>query len=989
MSGAYGSPYRVPCGAVSWPAQEWFLGGFWQHKKDSESSIGKLANSTTVPDWECDPLTGSPYSRNVEPYPRRFTDSGLCPPDACTGAVCTVPCAPWSQLNAPASGSYDHNSYTADAAHPIDFSKCRKIGFKNVQAARVWHGCFGWTDGACPIPQTGCGCESVTLERATYPQTKYLTKDAQCTLNCDYTYRYAGQLLGCQYEMTGSVDGHYHRGYSVASNTGLITEGTCEDSYVATYHNACVPPDTFSGVWAPQGSILTWSDTALKDATKITASCGRISVPADTHFDGLDGMTAAEVEAYYAGLSSSSSGSDTHWSWVKNTTISAVASVTNTLISIVISERIVEVWTDLDPPNEVLTIDMTNTVTIAVTLGGANDFADVQTDCLTLLDQWNLTDDIKYPWRIDDYCSIAPLVTRREVRGPVSPDIWAECGYVDPNSTDTSLLDPYDGSIKGAPLGQGFGHHFDFGHITWKQCVDGSSQYVPYRATQGAWAGGHDPLDGTGEATDTGIPIGATQWTDNYYASLDWLPAPGLMPAGAWVYNHAGAVVAQKWAETRVPRPSMNFARPCGPDRDRLDETTVRCIHGVVGSTVEIESATAIVTGDTVYLCSASPLADGFYTVSKTDDTHYVCTAKANWPGTSTEIENCGSGIMGKVRYPTAPGLCGRVQITSCVQDGANVIVTLSTPAPQLRVGDLVDFTSVPGLGSSVAITVATSSTVFKVVGTLTTSPTLLGYLACHGAASYEWDDTLWKGDYLWATWSHNYRDYQERDRVIQVAIDCAGCPDVPTPGAAIRTAQVDYLPRSVDGLTYGQGCAPWTVCRPFVLCFSSSASDDFGEYGDTIALGSTTGDDEYGDLWQGAFIQHVGDPFWQEPHAPCEGDPPSPRVAWSMDSGDCTGDYPQIPWVEARDGSPTGAPAFPTGISFHVLTLAEIQSGTPPDGIVLAPPAGVGYVAGSSPYQPRKTSTPWGIYLAEEVCVCSAGTFATTYEQNGVSCPT
>ena len=91
----------------------------------------------------------------------------------------------------------------------------------------------------------------------------------------------------------------------------------------------------------------------------------------------------------------------------------------------------------------------------------------------------------------------------------------------------------------------------------------------------------------TADATDGVVPPTATQWTQNYGAA----PTPGYLPHGAWmVYGpqtgvdtlgnpifDMGCMVAQKWAEIKVVRPSVNFARPCGQDRLAIDSSASRC----------------------------------------------------------------------------------------------------------------------------------------------------------------------------------------------------------------------------------------------------------------------------------------------------------------------------------------------------------------------------------------------------------------------------
>ena len=163
-------------------------------------------------------------------------------------------------------------------------------------------------------------------------------------------------------------------------------------------------------------------------------------------------------------------------------------------------------------------------------------------------------------------------------------------------------------------------------------------------------------------------------------------------------------------------------------------------MRSVAGSTVEIDAATGIASGDVVYVCGTT-LADGFYTATLVDATHYSLVAKTDWTGTFAELGNCGTGIIGKIRYPNAPAICGRIKVLSAVQSGGSVNIVLAADATTLFVGDYVDFTGVGFLGSSVAITAKTDDTHFTVSGTVG-SYAGGGYISSSGAPDYYWNDS-------------------------------------------------------------------------------------------------------------------------------------------------------------------------------------------------------------------------------------------------------
>jgi hypothetical protein len=104
---------------------------------------------------------------------------------------------------------------------------------------------------------------------------------------------------------------------------------------------------------------------------------------------------------------------------------------------------------------------------------------------------------------------------------------------------------------------------------------------------------------------------------------------------------------------------------------------------------------------------------------------------------------------------------------------------------------------------------------------------------------------------------------------------------------------------------------------------------------------------------------------------------------------------YPFRPYVEARMTVPAAwvvsdtAPALPPGIHINILTLADLAATTEPDGVVMAPPAGLAYTCGAPDY-PDLKMMPWTLWAKQVECVCAGGTFAKDYADNGaaVSCP-
>jgi len=202
-------------------------------------------------------------------------------------------------------------------------------------------------------------------------------------------------------------------------------------------------------------------------------------------------------------------------------------------------------------------------------LGGDYTSAQAQDDALAMLNHWDMTDDLVYPWRTDGNCSVAPLVIVKEANNqPVS-------GYCDtePNAASLAI---YDGSIYGVPLPvKGV---YDKGWFDWREdkqifTDDGSGDYrLCYR--YGSYAPSYLPsmathwTDGADDTSDRG-----GQWQPfsrfKYNSTLPVLP-PFVNNSGAWISNDTEWVWASKWAEIKEMIPSQNYWGECGAMRDMV-----------------------------------------------------------------------------------------------------------------------------------------------------------------------------------------------------------------------------------------------------------------------------------------------------------------------------------------------------------------------------------------------------------------------------------
>jgi len=1009
MTNIFGAPYRPPAGG--WPSvRKWFFGTAFQHKRTSESAIPSFLNVTTVADYHI------PSTHPLLPYPRlddrsAWPDPGIagtCPgpgtqPNPSCGQVTpgAAMCGPWftgAIDNRPAyvAGMVDRNTYAASSAGTLDFSRCHKLGFKNVQAWKSWHGRLNYLShdagGRPDRIASGTCLYNIEFVQSAPDATRYRTEGLSCVYDNRFYYRRA-IVEEHAATATRSVTVNRYSGILTGSAAVTVTIGT-DDGNAAANRDSHIGISAQSAIDWWNGMLLKWTIngwtitvTLASGVYTATGKTGAITVGTGTFAPGTGALSRTEYDSTGA-----------------NVTYTESASFTATGFT--------HTWHTIEQGGE--GEDVTVTVTGALSDGYAG--SDLQDDLCGLLAQWDLTNDVVYPWRQDEQITIAPVVRWNEVPGTVTPMVAAFTGtYVDGNAAR------YDGTLHGAPLSAGRGPHFDWTHETWRACQNDTGT-ARYKYAYGAWSGAAHPamtpgyeLPDTGDATDSVVPQTATQWTQNWNDTGDL--QPGLIPGWAWMRYNAGTGImsAQKWAEIKGLRPSANFARPCEQDRLAIDPVGARCATYTAATPprVTLDSATTIITGDGCVVAGVPSVVSGLYQVTKISSLVYeLTTLAAAIPAWSLLPFNPGSGIMGKVRWATAASIGGRISVAAATQSGASVVMTLAAPALYLYSGDRVDFAGVAGLGANLAATV-TDSTHISVTGTLSGSYSGGGYVAAHGAAAYQWYDDQPKGDFLTIEWQFNQRDFAEQNRINTQATTAAGCPDLPASGTVPRVVQTTHgMPQAVSALYANQQALPFSVCGPQVACISPNGEGFANGY--TMAFPAALApDSRYGSMWQAMIMQEMDDPLWLAPHKPCanngSGSAPTccayveDNIGCPANTDDCDDVcadgpgvryYPHRPLVEAREYVPTvsmvTAPALPSDCTIYILNIGDLASSTPPSGKLLLPPGGLGYApntSGADPYQPIAADTAWGRYLRAMNCVCTGSNFWLAYQNNGVFC--
>jgi hypothetical protein len=995
-AGGFGSPYRAPAGG--WPAKRKFAkGSCFQHRKAAEDGIPEWQNVTVVADFK---LPGDPnYSAGGVPVFPRYDDGagwpdGLaCPDEVCIGSAGYQPCGPWLHDDRATCATPDTTHATVDAncylkGGTLDLSQCRKgPGFKNVQAQKWWHGRFGYrshdfygSQGRAswfPLSDDTCTHEHEP-EQTTAETTKYLKQVV--VLSYDLDEQDNGNGPGTHYiaTITRSMEvGRYTglRNPAGSSDSGSAASILVAMAYLgAEYAGVGMNLDaTFGGkiwekiadYWSTFGADITvdWSRSTDGSGNTVLRGDATHTLHGSAGYAEWCPETGSATAQFYA--------VDDTATWVLSYTETFTCSDTSWTFT-----REGESWGSY---HYVFDISMTGTLSVAYTE------ADLEDDVVELLAEWDLADDVVYPWRHDEWTTIAPLVTRREYPAAVVPGVESDVDWEEPFEG----LPEYDGSVKGAP-GPGTDRHFDYDHETYGSCVDDDEQPVAFRTWWGAWANELPASAGVNfnvaDPTDLAMPPAATQWRQNWQGT--W-PSAGEIPSeGGGFWHKGGLMFAQKWAQIKVPRRSHNFARPCGEDRWALDEPKVRCVSSTSGDPVQVtlESDVVVADGTKCLVCGLGGV-DGVWEVTRISAGVYELTT---FVGAAPAREDCGSGIFGPLRWPTAPAICGRVRVVASSGSGP-VTMTVSEPT-QLVTGDQVVINGGTYTATVVsAVQFSVVSYAGNPVGQWVTSP---------GAAAYQWHDNQGKGDFLYLNWTFNFRDHAERSRVNAEADAYPDCDNIGG-GAEIRTSQTAWgMPQDVSGMGISQEGLAFDVCNPQVMAITPNG--ETWTNGVVKAFPTIKADDRYGARWWGKFYDGMQDPLWQEPHKPCvEG--LETTCAWVIDQGACPADlcvegvgvmyYPHWASIEARSDVPGGAPALPTGTTMHVLTLAELNTGTEPTGLVLPPPTGEGYVppdGGLTAWLPVQVETDWGRWWRQVSCVCGEGQFASDYEAQGIKlrCP-
>jgi hypothetical protein len=648
-------------------------------------------------------------------------------------------------------------------------------------------------------------------------------------------------------------------------------------------------------------------------------------------------------------------------------------------------------------------------------LSDAYSRQDVVDDLANLLNQWELGDDVRYPWRDDSAVTSGPMVSYGE---PDAAQVPVVC--------DSTQSYCYTSNILGAPSQTPVDKWWNPTHVNYEVCYDSYTDYwYKFEETYGDWStSGYVPCatQWTNKLERSFLPQGAFAGANCFYISMNSFGAEGRIEGDTYY--------ACKWAELILPKPSFNFARPCGLDRLQPSGSEY-CIKSYTTESVYVEDGwgetiTDIADNSYILIAGIDETMNGIWKV--TTDGNYTITltqqyASASWipsyPFDDTRYE---SGKVIKLKYPSCSPICGRVDATFTAPTTTSLI-TCSLLEPQwMWHGDTLAVVDTPAGYESIKgdyeIIISSSTLIYlqSSANKLTTPTTGLFQLKGSGSNVVDWkyNDSSTKGDYVTAHWIHNYRDVGEYNRMLTQSSSLSSgytCDYLIPPDYTYETCPDGYVisePRpnnagagqyqSVVFDHYSQSCFPVRVCQPVVSYFSPNSESRLENNYLCHNAGWiwTTLDPKFGNLWQG-MVRQYDDDYLYEPHpCICEDDTYGYKQCvgnWEEDTGFCLPDDGLVDnvkyyWargqVEARTDAPSGVdPSFRNKIRY--LTVENISSFLDSTyGRVWTPPHNSGganvqemtYTVSLRPY--------WEILAMKNYCVNVSGRFADEYARQG-----
>lgn len=851
-----GLPYRAPC--EGWEGKVLKRGGCFQHWRSSEAYLQKWRNVTAVKNWLCADDVGY-VGATIPPYTRHGLIGGTDPNPNC------------SSTGVPEDPDYCDEGHPAHTKPPCgpwlpnEFLVACSAG-----EVRINLNCFEMLSGTKNLALCQkMGFKAVAARKVWHGRYGFDNKDSgvcpgghSATADQTKYLRMRRSLTGTMWALISSdpieEDGpftlNWVREYQVDRDTGIVTEVECLDEWDGGEE---------------------WPMAVRTDYLDATPTCGTWGEDDPVQLPDLFTYGVSNWE-----------GSD-----------------------IVVDNDTAKYTLYRKPPEIDDTAAWRGTVTLTIELTEPYTAEELAQEVTDMLAEWDLADDKTYPWRIDKWTTINPLVSRDEVISPATPDVtaytdWGMCGsYVDPNDG------LYTGDLLGKPFKSGTGAHgypeavivdgvtttdtFTFPSagdalqlsVAGAGVVSRVSRWE-YDVGLSAYAERAVGVLGTDYTFDAvrGI-VTLTANNDPYYNPLRGINDSDSTPPGrdyvlvAYAYDDVQGGIFDyrhenlklqfnaglgKWVEAETFYGAYSGQR--APDvsdavqpyaASQWMTTADGCAFPHGAWTIMLAAGDRMGRfGGQLWMQKYAEIKlpwrsqSWFGPCGKDRDVVYSRTC---------DVDNECADKDAVFRWPDAWPIEGDRACAVDVGDAKRAVV--SPAAEYLRVGDFVDFTNADastvdnnGGGGYEVTEVETGGGAFKLAEDIPA----LARVKSHGAPAFWWYDQDGKGEYLRLEHTFNLRDS---------GLD----PD-------LRKVQHDEysIPRAVTGLSISQDCLAFDRCVPAVMCFSPNydgedpESIDSFDNGNTSGFGASSVDELFGARWQGVFRQVMDDLWWYPPLKPC-----------------------------------------------------------------------------------------------------------------------
>ena len=531
-----------------------------------------------------------------------------------------------------------------------------------------------------------------------------------------------------------------------------------------------------------------------------------------------------------------------------------------------------------------------------------------------------------------------------------------------------------------------------------------------------------------GAYSDGQLPNPTMRWMPGYLEAFDNLfhVASGFnAPNGTFgqqftdfpAQNSAspqGRLVLGKYCQAVQKWPSVNFGRPCGLDRYAVDQTTVMGVASVTAGVYTVFQTGRSTNNQPAFIAKA-PLAsgglqNGYYIMVEGVGVLQIATITAigndakgrpNWT-----IAPTGAGVLdtpptgyafsdpaqrtdgythlGKLRWPTAPGICGRATVTPSYNSGAGTVTLTNVGAFKCyRKSTAANLDDLKVYDASMTLLdTITGSGITRTDDAVTFTHAAMPTAAYVVVSGYDWTkyDSSSKQTGVHIGWGFDQR---------AAALATGSQPAwLNGSGAGTGTGIVGCLD---SGYSIGQFNYGGTMSCPAIVGIVPAGSpENFGAGQVLFDFPSVPVDSVYGAHSQSYIGLTMEDPFAQAPFKPdCDYDPTaSPACPWTwaeddgsgkLDcvygscpgitySGSCAGKlqvayYAMLPMVEALSTVPAGC-SLPSGVTLFYDPANKFSPPQYPNGIPL----------GSA------VTSDWGV--ADRCCsnIAGSGRFSATY---------